>query len=178
MLTSCEWREVQRQNQLPQCVQEQAGLRVDVFPRLEQVETNLLASGALPDVSRESYRMLLDSLYDAFLSGNPLPVGPEALCRDVEDCGALVRPEVNVAYPHCYREIAREYDLPDSTGFWARQGEIWSDFFRGGNWRPDYILTSVNATPPDRFAEFKVRAFYAQHALHVVNLSGDEIPDL
>ena len=167
MLTSCEWREVQRQNQLPQCVQEQSGLRLDVLPRLEQVETNLLAAGVLPDVSRSSYRALLDSLYNAILSGNPLPVGRERLCQDVEDCISLVRPDVNVAYPHCYREIAREYDLPDSTGFWARQGEIWSDFFRGGNWRPDYILASIDATPPDRFAEFEVRAFYTQHMLYL-----------
>lgn len=174
LLTSCEWREVQRQNQLPQCVQEQSGLRVDVFPQLVQVETNLLASGAMPDVSRESYRTLLDSLYDALLSGRALPVRRAALCRaalcrDVEDCAALVRPEVSVTYPHCYREIAREYDLPDSTGFWARQGEIWDGFFRRGNWRPDDIRTSIHATPPDRFAEFEVRAFYTQHAIYVVD---------
>jgi hypothetical protein len=155
-------------------VQEQSGLRLDVFPQLEEVEANLLASGAMPDVTRESYRTLLDSMYTAFLAGQALPVSRQTLCSDVEDCAALVRPEVNVAYPHCYREIAREYDLPDSTGFWARQGEIWDGFFRRGNWQPDDIVASVDATSPDRFAEFEVRAFYTQHALHVVDLAGGE----
>ena len=174
LASGCEWREIQRRNELPTCVQEQAEYPGDLFEALAQVESNLIEAERLRDASKPSYRALLDSLYDASLAVRALPVDGETLCRDVEDCTELVRPEVNVAYPHCYREIAREYDLPDSTGFWARQDEVWDGFFRRGNWRPDDILTSIDATPPDRFAEFEVRAFYTQHVLHVIDISGGD----
>jgi len=170
-LTSCEWREVQRRNQLPQCVQENAGLQVDVYAGLKAVEANLLDSGALPAVSRNGYRSLIDDLYEHRLSGKAsgadLP-SREALCRDVPDCGDLTAPAMSVAYPHCYRDIAREYALPDSNGFWARQGEIWSAFFREGNWSKNRTLRALDATPPKYFKEFEVRAFYTQHALYLL----------
>lgn len=177
LLSSCEWREVQRRNELPQCVQERAGPRIDVYPRLEEVEANLLATDALPDVTRESYRTLLDSLYDAILSGRALPVDRATLCRDVADCAALVRPAVNVAYPHCYREIARDYDLPDSTGFWARQGEIWDEFFRAGDWSKERILRALDATPAEDFKAFEIRGFYTQHVLYLIDRSSDATSD-
>lgn len=177
LLASCEWREVQRRNELPQCVQENAGPRIDVFPRLEEVEANLLATGALPDVTRDSYRALLDSLYDASLSGGTLPVTRAALCRDVADCDRLVRPAVNVAYPHCYREIAKHHELSDSTGFWAQQNEIWGNFFRAGDWSKERTLRALDATPAEDFKEFEVRAFYAQHVLYLIDRSSDATSD-
>ncbi|HHP7237030.1 hypothetical protein [Longibacter sp.] len=179
--SGCEWREIQRRNQLPQCVQENAGLQVDVYAGLNAVEANLLDSGALPNVSRQGYRSLIDALYEHRLSGEavrqdlpsrkaPSRKAPsrKAICRGVADCGDLTAPALSVAYPHCYQDIAREYALPDSTGFWARQGDIWSTFFREGNWSKDRTLRALDATPPKYFKEFEVRAFYTQHALYLL----------
>ena len=153
-------------------MQETAGLQIDVYPRLEQVEANLLDIALFSEVSKEQYRMLLGLLYARLVpnQSTALPDLPtlDVVCADVEDCDALTRPAVNVAYPQCYRQIAREYELPDRTGFWAQQDDIWNEFFRDGNWRSEYILRSLDATPEDRFNEFEVRAFYTQHALFLL----------
>ncbi|PEN10959.1 hypothetical protein CRI94_17175 [Longibacter salinarum] len=173
-MVGCEWREIQRRNQLPSCVQENMGAQIDVYPRLEEVEANLLKAGALRDVTKTSYRSLVDSLYTRILAGRPDdPSGTltrPTLCSDVEDCDRLTTPSANVAYPLCYREIAQEYDLPDSTGFWATQGAIWTSFLREGNWAQEEMLRSIDATPPNRFAEFEVRAFYSQHVLYLTGI--------
>jgi len=88
-LSGCEWREIQRQNELPECVQENAGLQIDVYPRLEQVETNLLDTDLFSKASKAQYRTYLGLLYARLVPNQstalPSLLTLDAVCADVDD---------------------------------------------------------------------------------------------
>lgn len=169
LATGCEWREIQRANELPTCVQEQAEYPGDLFEALAQLEANLIDAGYLRDATKPAYRALLDSLYDArtgaHRSAGARPgLSRATACREISACEALTSPPLTVAYPVCYRQIARRHDLPD-TSAWARQARVWSEFFQDGDFQKSYVLRSLDAVPPDRFSDIHFRSLYTQHAL-------------
>ena len=83
-------------HELQRCVETNSSFGPGFVEALGAIEEHLLATGTLPEVSREGYRALISKLD----RGKPLPE-LEAACAPEQECWRLASPSSSAAYPRC-----------------------------------------------------------------------------
>lgn len=135
------------QAELRRCLIEDNAFGPDYVEALGVIERELETVGALPSVSKEGYRVLIERI----AKGDPMPDLYD-LCTGVEDCWNLAMPSVNYRYAHCPIDI--EVDTP------LREASVWAE--TRGDFGPEYQARLLDAMDDEEFSDLLYRGALIQ----------------